>query len=108
MVLLDHEAFFAELQRLFFSARATGTVRMTIKRYDGRTKPEPREGKEPLPAPVENMCLVRATCRSKKISTVVHGQDVKKFHQVYASLMRGSMDALKKQKKPKTKSKAAH
>jgi hypothetical protein len=38
---------------------------------DGRTKPEPRPGKEPLPAPVENMCLVRATCRSKKISTVV-------------------------------------
>lgn len=38
---------------------------------DGRTKPEPRPGREPLPAPVENMCLVKAACRSKKISTVV-------------------------------------
>ncbi|XP_065341591.1 signal recognition particle 14 kDa protein [Cloeon dipterum] len=108
MVLLEHEKFFAELTRLFYSAREKGTVRMTVKRYDGRTKPEPREGKEPLPTPVENMCLIRATCRSKKISTIVHGQDVKKFHQKYASLMRSSMDALKKQRKPKTKSKAAH
>lgn len=38
---------------------------------DGRTKPKPREGRKPLPEPSEYMCLMRATLRKKKISTVV-------------------------------------
>lgn len=73
---------------------------------DGHTKPEPREGKPPLPVPQEHMCLVRAISRSKKLSTVVHQKDINKFQVAYSSLLKGNLDGLKKLKKPKAKSKA--
>lgn len=38
---------------------------------NGHNKPVPREGRPALPTPTEFLCLVRATLRSKKISTVV-------------------------------------
>lgn len=91
---------------MFRKARSQGSVTLTMKRYDGRTKPTPREGRKPLPEPSEYMCLVRATLKNKKISTVVHPKDVNKFQQAYCNLLKGNLDGLKKLKKTKTKAKA--
>lgn len=105
-MLLENEGFLSELTRLFKDSRTKGAVTMVMKRYDGRTKPHPREGRKPLPEPTEYMCLIRATLGSKKISTVVHPKDVNKFQQAYCNLLKGNLDGLKKLKKTKTKAKA--
>jgi signal recognition particle subunit SRP14 len=91
---------------MFRKARNQGSVTLTMKRYDGRTKPTPREGRKPLPEPSEYMCLIRAGLKNKKISTVVHPKDVNKFQQAYSSMLKGNLDGLKKLKKTKTKAKA--
>ncbi|XP_046987244.1 signal recognition particle 14 kDa protein [Schistocerca americana] len=106
MVLLENEVFLTELTRMFQRARNSGAVVMVMKRYDGRTKPHPAKGKKPLPEPTEFMCLMRATLKNKKISTVIHPKDVNKFQQAYCNLLRGNLDGLKKLKKTKTKAKA--
>lgn len=48
---------------------------------DGRTKPIPKNVKEP-PAPAEYKCLFRAKWGNKKIATVVNAKDVNKFQLV--------------------------
>ncbi|XP_044263950.1 signal recognition particle 14 kDa protein [Tribolium madens] len=106
MVLLENDSFLTELTKLFQKARQSGSVTMIFKRYDGRDRPEPREGKPPLPTPQEHLCLVRAKSRSKKISTVIHQKDINKFQVAYSSLLKGNLDGLKKLKKSKTKTKA--
>lgn len=73
---------------------------------DGYNRPKPRPGRRPLPEPQENLCLIRAKLRSKKIATVVHQKDINKFQVAYSSLLKGNLDGLKKLKKPKTKAKA--
>ncbi|KAL1512677.1 hypothetical protein ABEB36_002233 [Hypothenemus hampei] len=105
MVLLENDIFLSELTKLFQKAKLDGSVTMTFKRYDGRTRPAPRPDKPPLPEPTEHMCLVRAKFRSKKIATVVHQRDVNKFQVAYSSLLKGNLDGLKKLKKPKAKTK---
>lgn len=72
---------------------------------DGRTKPEPRDGK-PLIKNPQYKCLIRAQSRSKKISTVVEQQDVERFYTAYSNLLKTSVNGLKRLKKPKNKSKA--
>ncbi|KAF2900343.1 hypothetical protein ILUMI_05845 [Ignelater luminosus] len=106
MVLLENDTFLSELTKLFQKARSNGSVTMTFKRYDGRDRPIPREGRPPLPDPQEHMCLIRAKSRTKKISTVVHQRDINKFQLAYSNLLKGNLDGLKKLKKPKTKTKA--
>ncbi|KAJ6639231.1 Signal recognition particle 14 kDa protein [Pseudolycoriella hygida] len=102
MVLLNNE----ELTLLTSRAR-NGSFTVTFKRYDGRDKPTPREGKPPLPIS-EYRCLIRAQSKSKKLSTVVNQNEILKFMEAYGKVMKTSMDGLKKVKKPKTKSKVAH
>ncbi|XP_021918252.1 signal recognition particle 14 kDa protein isoform X1 [Zootermopsis nevadensis] len=113
MVLLENESFLTELTWMFRKARNSGSVTVTMKSVsymllldDGRTKPTPRDGKKPFPEPSEYMCLMRATLRNKKISTVVHPKEVNKFQQAYCNLLKGNLDGLKKLKKTKTKAKA--
>ena len=72
---------------------------------DGNDRPEPREGREPLPQPEENMCLIRAKSKRKKLSTVVKHDDVGRVMESYAKIMKASMDGLKKVKKTKSKPK---
>ncbi|XP_062621588.1 signal recognition particle 14 kDa protein-like [Saccostrea cucullata] len=83
-------------------------IYVTLKNYDGRTKPEPRKGS--LPEPHEYKCLLRATLGNKKLSTVINQKDVNKFQLAYANLLKGNMDGLKKKDKKaaaaKSKSKA--
>ncbi|XP_043274165.1 signal recognition particle 14 kDa protein [Venturia canescens] len=108
MVLLENETFLTELTRLFEKSRLSGSVVLTIKRFNGQNKPVPRKGRPPLPKPTEYMCLVRATLRSKKISTVIHSKDVNKFQQAYWSLLKSNINGLKKLKKVKSAKPKAH
>ncbi|POI32577.1 hypothetical protein CIB84_003671 [Bambusicola thoracicus] len=63
--------FLTELTRLFQKCRTSGSVFITLKKYDGRTKPVPRKGHVESFEPADNKCLLRATDGKKKISTVV-------------------------------------
>ena len=115
---------------MFDQSRNKGHVQLTMKRYDGRTKPTPRP--ERLKAPDkgkgankgkkhvaqehrhsgsescsqdhtgEYMCLIRAVCDNKKISCVVHAKDLNKFQLAYSNLLKSHMDGLKRQKKQKS------
>eukprot|EP00093_Oithona_nana_P013972 13972.XXX_589016_589472_1 [CDS] Oithona nana genome sequencing. len=105
---------------MFDKARSKGHVQLTMKRYDGKTKPAPRpenqknakqsaktkprsESTSSHNSDPEFMCLIRATYRSEKISTVVHQKDVNRFQLAYCNLLKSNMDGLKRQKKTKTK-----
>ncbi|KZC11226.1 Signal recognition particle 14 kDa protein, partial [Dufourea novaeangliae] len=94
--------FLGELTRLFEKSRLSGSVVLTIKRFNGYNKPVPREGRPPLPTPTEFLCLVRATLRSRKISTIIHSKDVNKFQQAYWNLLKSNINGLKKLKKVKS------
>ncbi|KAG8223108.1 hypothetical protein J437_LFUL014252 [Ladona fulva] len=97
MVLLENEVFLSELTRMFQRSKTKGSVTLTMKRYDGRQVPIPNK------IPTEFMCLIRASLRNKKISTVVHPKDVNKFQQAYCNLLKGNLDGLKKKSKKKSK-----
>ncbi|KAM9063325.1 signal recognition particle 14 kDa protein [Sarcophilus harrisii] len=104
MVLLESEQFLTELTRLFQKCRSSGSVFITLKKYDGRTKPIPRKGSVEGFEPSDNKCLLRATDGKKKISTVVSSKEVNKFQMAYSNLLRANMDGLKKRdKKSKNK-----
>ncbi|KAJ8724009.1 hypothetical protein PYW07_007989 [Mythimna separata] len=105
MVLLGNDEFLVELTKLFQKARTAGSITMTMKRYDGRTKPEPRDGTPVVKNP-EYKCLVRAQSKSKKISTVVEQRDVETFSTAYSNLLKTSVNGLKRLKKPKKKAMA--
>ncbi|XP_012243780.1 signal recognition particle 14 [Bombus vancouverensis nearcticus] len=108
MVLLENDTFLVELIRLFDKCRFSGSIVFTIKRFNGHNKPVPRKGKPALPTPAEFLCLIRATCRSKKISTVVHIKDINKFHQAYWNSLKSSINGLKKLKKVKSAKPKVH
>ncbi|XP_034350130.1 signal recognition particle 14 kDa protein isoform X3 [Arvicanthis niloticus] len=86
MVLLESEQFLTELTRLFQKCRSSGSVFITLKKYDGRTKPIPRKSSVEGLEPAENKCLLRATDGKRKISTVVSSKEVNKFQMRVQSL----------------------
>ncbi|NWU79647.1 SRP14 protein, partial [Onychorhynchus coronatus] len=95
--------FLTELTRLFQKCRTSGSVFITLKKYDGRTKPVPRKGNVESFEPADNKCLLRATDGKKKISTVV-SDSFELERLAYSNLLRANMDGLKKKdKKSKTK-----
>uniref|UniRef100_A0A672JVY6 Signal recognition particle 14 kDa protein n=1 Tax=Sinocyclocheilus grahami TaxID=75366 RepID=A0A672JVY6_SINGR len=96
-------AFLTELTRLFQKCRTTGSVVITFKKYDGRTKPVPRKGHPETFEAADNKCLLRASDGKNKISTVVR-KPVLSVSQAYSNLLRAHMDGLKKKDK-KSKSK---
>uniref|UniRef100_A0A8C1LM36 Signal recognition particle 14 kDa protein n=2 Tax=Cyprinus carpio TaxID=7962 RepID=A0A8C1LM36_CYPCA len=101
--LIDSD-FLTELTRLFQKCRTIGSVVITLKKYDGRTKPVPRKGHPETYEPADNKCLVRASDGKTRISTcVVMTTDVFVL-QAYSNLLRAHMDGLKKKDK-KSKSK---
>ncbi|TKC36221.1 signal recognition particle 14 kDa protein-like [Monodon monoceros] len=102
MVLLEREQFLTELTRLFQKRRLSGSVCITLKKYDGRTKPIPRKGSVEGFEPSENKCLLRAT-DGKKISTVVSSKEVNTFQMACSNLLRANMDGLKKSQSKKSK-----
>ncbi|XP_069773208.1 signal recognition particle 14 kDa protein isoform X1 [Narcine bancroftii] len=96
--------FLTELTRLFQKCRTSGSIYLTMKKYDGRTKPVPRKGNPDNFEPADNKCLLRATDGKKKISTVISSKEVNRFQMAYSNLLRAHMDGLKKKDK-KNKSK---
>ncbi|TEA37956.1 hypothetical protein DBR06_SOUSAS30910010 [Sousa chinensis] len=98
MVLLESEQFLTELTRLFQKCRLSGSVFITLKNC--KQLKGSVEGFDPS----DNKCLLRATDRKKKISTVVSSKEVNKFQMAYSNLLRANMDGLKKRDK-KSKSK---
>ncbi|KAA0199582.1 Signal recognition particle 14kDa (ous Alu RNA binding protein) [Fasciolopsis buskii] len=99
-MLLDNDTFLTNLNKLFTQSKNGGSLYITMKRYDGRTKPLPRKGRATeVPASQENSCLFRVTLGSQKISTVVHSKDMNRFNQAYSILLKASMDGLKKRDK---------
>uniref|UniRef100_A0A8C6BAI7 Signal recognition particle 14 kDa protein n=1 Tax=Monodon monoceros TaxID=40151 RepID=A0A8C6BAI7_MONMO len=76
MVLLESEQFLKELTRFLQKCWLSGSVFITLKKYDGRTKPIPRKGSVEGFEPSDNKCLLRATDGKKKISTVVSSKEV--------------------------------
>ncbi|NXX66743.1 SRP14 protein, partial [Spizella passerina] len=98
--------FLTELTRLFQKCRTSGSVFITLKKYDGRTKPVPRKGHVETSELADNKCLLRATDGKKKISTVVSDNFYvrKASGAAYSNLLRANMDGLKKKdKKSKAK-----
>lgn len=109
MVLLENDAFLSELTRYFQKSKAGKPIQLTMKKYDGRLKPKPREGRPQPPESLEHKCLIRVVLGNKKISTVVSQKDINKFQLAYANVLKANMDGLKKKEKNKgikSKSKA--
>ncbi|XP_035679113.1 signal recognition particle 14 kDa protein-like [Branchiostoma floridae] len=107
MVHLENEAFLSELTRLFQKSRTAGAVYITMKQYNGQTKPETTKPKtEVTTDPVEHMCLIRATRGNKKITTLIKAKDINKFQMAYSNIIKANMDGLKKRDR-KAKSKKA-
>lgn len=110
MVLLENDAFLTELTSLYQKTRNSGSVNLTMKKYDGRTKPRPKLGKKKRVKPPsqlepihEDLCLIRASNGKQKISTIVNAKDVNRFQMAYTSVLRANFDALKKRDRKKTK-----
>ncbi|XP_046442500.1 signal recognition particle 14 kDa protein-like [Daphnia pulex] len=106
MVVLENDAFLTSLTLMYQKARLHGSVRVTLKRYDGRTKPVPRVEATANKEEPEYSCIFRATLASKKISTIVTANALSEFQAAFSSTIRSNMDGLKKQKKSKGKRKS--
>ncbi|XP_031559541.1 signal recognition particle 14 kDa protein-like [Actinia tenebrosa] len=113
MVLLDNDGFLTQLTYLVQKSRTSGSVYITLKKYNGQTKPKPRGSKKMNKLTAveqdhhgESRCLFRATKGNKKISTVVNSKDVNRFQLAYANVLKANMDNLKKRDKKTEKSKA--
>ncbi|XP_041070380.1 signal recognition particle 14 kDa protein isoform X1 [Carcharodon carcharias] len=91
MVLLESDSFLTELTRLFQKCRTSGSIYLTMKKYDGRTKPVPRKGNPDTFDPADNKCLLRATDGKKKISTVISSKEVNRF-QMFQGLRQSQND----------------
>uniref|UniRef100_A0A8C4WTM7 Signal recognition particle 14 kDa protein n=1 Tax=Eptatretus burgeri TaxID=7764 RepID=A0A8C4WTM7_EPTBU len=99
MVLMENDSFLNELTRLFQKHRTSGSIYITMKKYDGRTKPLPKKSVETSTEPGENKCLLRATDGKRRMSTVIGTKEVNKFLMAYSNLLRANMDGLKKKDK---------
>jgi len=118
-MLLENDNFLMELTKLFQQQRVknSGSLSLTMKRYDGRIKPKAKLTKKqrleqknsttktnPSNTPtthdsVEYKCLVRAVYGSKKLSTIVSAKDINRFQLAYSNLLKANMDTLKKKVK---------
>jgi signal recognition particle subunit SRP14 len=122
-MILENDNFLLELTKLFQQQRVknSGSLSLTMKRYDGRTKPKAKLTKKQrlelkkssnLPNTpttttpttsshdsVEYKCLVRAVYGSKKLSTIVSAKDINRFQLAYSNLLKANMDTLKKKVK---------
>ena len=116
MVLLDPDTFLTELGKLYTKHRTKGSVVITLKKYNGQTKPSPKprkgkpakkEGEKDASQPDEHLCLIRAKSGNKKLSTNVSSKDVTKFQMNMAVVMRTNCTALKRKEKLKKEKKKA-
>ncbi|RDD42622.1 Signal recognition particle 14 kDa protein [Trichoplax sp. H2] len=99
MVLLkSYDSFLSELTKLFEETRNKNSLFVTIKRYDGRTKPKSCKG-DKNESTGDNKCLIRATNGKRKVSYVIVSKELNKFQLAYASVIKGNIVGLKKKDK---------
>jgi len=100
---VDSDRFLTGLMRLYEGARDKGSVSVTMKRsamINKRSrKARAQEG--------EYQCLVRATDGKKKLSTLISEKEQVKFQTAYMTVLKASMDALKKRTRAKRTKKGA-
>uniref|UniRef100_A0A1I7ZZM3 Signal recognition particle 14 kDa protein n=1 Tax=Steinernema glaseri TaxID=37863 RepID=A0A1I7ZZM3_9BILA len=103
-MLVDTDAFLVELNNMFAKSKLEGShsVTITLKHYDGRTKPHSRDPKKEAEneADYKDLCMFRARFGNKKISCVVPAKEVNKFQSAFSTVL-SNMDNLKKQEKKK-------
>lgn len=118
MVLLESDAFLTGLTKLFQQTRGSGSVFLTMKKYNGRTKPhpKPRKGKtgkkgtatstassaaakRTSPELEDHLCLLRAGNGKRHFSTVISVKEVTRFQMAYANVLKANLDGLKKRDK---------
>ncbi|GAU97550.1 hypothetical protein RvY_08825 [Ramazzottius varieornatus] len=99
MVLLESEKFLTELEKCYTASKAKkkGSLFLTMKRFDGRDKPVPRQTiKADLPQPEEYQCLVRVVYGKRKLTCRISSQEINKFQMAFSALMRSGMSNLGK------------
>ncbi|CAG5098320.1 Oidioi.mRNA.OKI2018_I69.XSR.g15561.t1.cds [Oikopleura dioica] len=69
MVFVEREKFLHSMNRMFQNNRE-GTVRMSVKPYDGQDRPMPKDGSKKKWTS-EKLVLIRLTSEKEKISTVI-------------------------------------
>ncbi|KAI9489160.1 signal recognition particle, SRP9/SRP14 subunit [Zychaea mexicana] len=118
---LDPIAFTVELGRFYEQSRVNGTVSVTMKRMTERRLLKASRVKKEIPKggetildknsmkddDIEFPCLVRATYKSSKISTIVPPNELEKFQNAYSTVIRAYMDSLKKKERTRKKAKTA-
>ncbi|KAL6078339.1 RNA-binding signal recognition particle subunit srp14 [Balamuthia mandrillaris] len=105
MGLLSNAAFLEELANLYAATKTSGSVWITMKRYEDkpRGKKDTTNKKQGSSAgggatsEGENLCLIRATDgKHKKISTLLRAKDLVHFQMSLAAANKKGMDGLKK------------
>lgn len=110
MLQTNQDSFLSELSKIFESGRQLNkSVWVTMKRYDGRTKRNPRKFNDKPRKPskstsspsqqeqvAEYKCLIRARTGAKKVSAAIGQKDVNKFQTSYSNLIKGNIYGLKK------------
>ncbi|KAI9487093.1 MAG: signal recognition particle 14-like protein [Benjaminiella poitrasii] len=110
---LDPLAFTVELGQFYEKSKTTGNVYVTMKRMTEKRLIRASKNKKEMPkggdavvgnADKDNVqypCLVRATFKKNKISTIIAPYDFDKFQNAYGTILRAYMDTLKKRDRSK-------
>ena len=99
-MLLEPDPFLNELNKMYERSKATGTIRVTMK----RSSLKPRRTKKAPPPEEAYTCLIRADDGKKHVSTTVSASQHAKFAASINVIMKAHMgDALKKREKDKSK-----
>uniref|UniRef100_A0A1I7ZFR4 Signal recognition particle 14 kDa protein n=1 Tax=Steinernema glaseri TaxID=37863 RepID=A0A1I7ZFR4_9BILA len=98
---LTPNAFLAQLGQMFDDSKLGGgsTVSITLKHYDGRDRPKPKDETKKDKAKKESWCLFRARFKDQKISCQVRQNESTNFQKTLKDMMLSKMDSLKKQQK---------
>merc|ERR1711976_288048 len=90
MVFVEREKFLHSMNRMFQNNRE-GTVRMSVKPYDGQDRPMPKDGSKKKWTS-EKLVLIRLTSEKEKISTVVDEENMGDFSVEYCKQLRSNMN----------------
>lgn len=95
MVLLDGDNFLNELNKLYGKYKDGGSVTVCMKQVGTKKRTRSCAG-----ANGEAQCLVRASAKKRKISTLVPAGDQVRFQLAMATILKAHMlDGLKKRTK---------
>ncbi|KAK8799730.1 hypothetical protein WA158_006278 [Blastocystis sp. Blastoise] len=106
MVFLTNNDFIVELQKLYESNKNAGHVDITMKQYNESVNCTPSKRQEPDLS--KNQCLIRATYKDKKISTLVENSNVAEFGKLLNSTMKSCLTNLRVPKEKLAKEKPSN